>query len=169
MGSLKKEIIIFVAFLILFLFISTRDPEEPKEFVNDKVVSNYSNLFFNYKIIRYPTNVSIVSFTTENIDVGIVTDPWNLNFGIIPGNGSYIKRYMNLNNFREKYNRIYIKAYGNITPLIKFSKNFFSLKENESTVIEVGLYTDSADLGNYTGEIDVIIKIPKYESLSMFV
>lgn len=162
---MKKKIIIFAIVLIIFLFILTREPAEPKEFVNDKVVLNYSNLFFNYKIIRYPTSVNIVPFTVENIEVGIVTDPWNLKFGDIPGNGSYVKRYVNVKSFEEKYNIIKLKAYGNITPLVNFSKNDFVLGENESYAIEVNLYTNLFKIGSYNGEIDVIIKVPKYEFL----
>jgi hypothetical protein len=165
-GSLKKEVIIVVIVLIiLFFFIVTMEPSEPKEFVNDKVILNYTNLLFNYKIIRYPTSAEIVPFTEKNINIGFVTDPWNLKFGNTPGNGSYITRYIAITNLKEKYNKIKLKAYGNITPLVNFSKNNFVLNENESVAIEVNFNTDSAALGNYTGEIDIIIKVPKYDFL----
>lgn len=167
MGSLKKEVILIIiaAILIIFLFIVTIEPPEPKDFVIDKVVLNYSNAFFNYKTVRYPTSVSIVPSQEENFDIGFVTDPWNLKFGVAPGNGSYIKRFINVKNLNEGYNKISLKVYGNITPLVNFSKNNFILNENESTVVEVGLYTESAKIGNYTGEIDIIIKTPKYDFL----
>lgn len=168
MDSLKKEIIIFAIILIFFLFfIATQEPSEPKEFVTDKTILNYSNLFFNYKIIRYPTSVEIVSPLKENVTIGFVTDPWNLNFGIVPGNGSYVKRFIGITNLKEKYNKIKLKTYGNIAPLVNFSKNDFVLNENESVAIEVNLYTDTAEFGNYSGEIDVIVKVSKYDLLKL--
>ena len=166
-GSLKKEITIAIVILIIFLFIATLDPSGPTELVNEKNISNYSNLFFDYKIIRYPTSAEIIPATEENINLGIVTDPWNIKFGVIPGNGSYVKRYINIKNTNGNYSKIKLKVYGNITPLVNFSKNDFVLNENESVAVEVNLYTESAEFGNYSGEIDVIIKAPKYDFLKI--
>lgn len=166
---MKNEIIILIIILTVFLFVATIEPSEPKEFVNEKTVLNYSNLLFDYKIIKYPTYAEIVPYKGENIDLGIVTDPWNIKFGIIPGNGSYEKRYVSIKNSKESSSRIKLKTYGNITPLVNFSRNEFILNENESAAIEVILYTDSAEFGNYSGEIDVILKTPKYDLLEAFV
>jgi hypothetical protein len=160
------EIIAFVIILFIYLFIiAIQEPAEPTEFVTNKTILNYSNLFFTYKIIKYPTNVEIVSPLKGNVTLGFVTDPWNLNFGIVPGNGSYVKRFISVTNLKEKYNKIKLKTYGNITLLVNFSKNDFVL--NESAAIEVNLYTDTAEFGNYSGEIDVIIKVPKYDLLKV--
>jgi len=165
---MKKEIIIFTILVVIFLlFILPKELDEPKEFTKEKIASDYSNLLFNYKVIRYPTGAEIVNTATENIDVGVVTDPWNLKFGTIPGNNSYVKRYVGVTNLKEKYNKVKLKVYGNITPLVNFSKNDFVLDENESTVVEVNFHTDSAEFGNYTGEIDLVIKVPKYDFLKI--
>jgi hypothetical protein len=164
---LRNEVVAFIVVLAIFLFIATQEPSEPRELVNDKTVSNYSNLLFDYKILRYPTSVEIVSISEENINLGIVTDPWNIRFGSVPGNGSYVKRFISIKSSNSNYSKIRLKAYGNITPLVNFSKNDFALNGNESSAVEVALYTDSAELGNYTGEIDVIAKTPKYEFLKI--
>ena len=161
--SLRKEITIAIVILIIFLFIATIDPSEPTELANEKTITNYSNLFFDYKIIRYPTSAEIVPVTEENINLGVVTDPWNIKFGVIPGNGSSVRRYINIKNTNGNFSKIKLKTYGNITPLVNFSKNDFILNGNESAVIEVNLYSESADVGNYSGEIDVIVKAPKYD------
>jgi hypothetical protein len=166
-GTLKKNIIILaIIAAAIFLFLITRDPSDPKEFVKEKNITDYSNAFFYYKIIRYPTNIEIIQ-PQENVNLGIATDPWNLNFGSIPGNGSYVKRYVSVTNLNEKYNKIRLKPYGNITSLLNFSKNDFTMNENESTVVEVTLNTNNAEIGNYSGEIDAIIKVPKYDFLSV--
>jgi len=160
---MKNEIVTFIIVLIIFLyFLELQEPLEPKEIVNEKTILNYSSLFFNYKIIRYPTRVEVIK-PEENINVGVVTDPWNLNFGYIPGNGSSVKRYIGILNEDKKYSTVKLKAYGNISSLINFSKNDFVL--NESAAVEVILNTTFAEIGNYTGEIDIIIKVPKYDFL----
>lgn len=146
----------------MFLFVATLEPAQPKELVSEQTISNYSNLLFDYKIMSYPTGAEIVPYTGDNIDIGIVSDPWNIKFGIIPGNGSYGKRYISIKNSKGVPSRIELRAYGNISPLINFSANDFVLNQNQSSAIEVSLYTDSAGFGNYSGEIDVISKTPKY-------
>lgn len=168
MGSLKKDSIIFIIIVIIFLlFILTIEPPKPKEFVNDKAVLNYSNALFDYKIMRYPTSIEIGSPEDGNVNLGFVTDPWNLKFGVIPGNGSYVRRYVNIKNSKEKYSLINLEAYGNISSMINFSKNNFVLNENESAAVEIDLYTNSSEPGNYSGEIDIIIKVPKYDFLDV--
>jgi hypothetical protein len=165
---MKNRVVIALVLvaIVILLFILTRDPSEPKDLIRNTTALNYSNIFFNYKVIRYPTDVEITP-PESNMNVGVVTDPWNLDFGNLPGNGSYVKRYIGISNLKESYNRITIKPYGNITSLLNFSKNDFTLKENESVAVEVDMYTDSAKFGNYSGEIDVIIKVPKYNFLRM--
>jgi len=165
-GSLKKEITVAIVILIIILFVATLGPAGPTELTSEKTITNYSNLFFDYKIIRYPTSAEIVSSTEENINLGIVTDPWNIKFGVIPGNGSSVRRYINVNN-NGNFGKIKLRTYGNITPLVNFSKNDFTLNGNESAAIEVNLFTESVEFGNYSGEIDVIVKVPKYDLLKI--
>ena len=160
---MKKEIVVVAIVLIIFFFlIETVGPSEPKDLVNDTVILNYSNLLFNYKVIRYPTSAEIVPFSEKNINIGFVGDPWDLKFGTVPGNGSYITRYVSIKNSNESYNKIELKPYGNISTLVNFSNNNFVLNPNESVAVEVKFNTDSAAYGNYTGEIDIVIKVPKY-------
>ncbi|MFH1228917.1 MAG: hypothetical protein V1678_00645 [Candidatus Aenigmatarchaeota archaeon] len=165
---MKNAAITIAIIVVVFLLIASMGPFEPKEFVNEKEVLNTSSILFNYKIIRYPTSGEIISFNGDNIGLGVVTDPWNIKFGSVLGNGSTIKRYISIKNSQEKYSRISLKAYGNITSLVKFSKNNFVLTENESSAVEIVFDTGNSSYGNYTGEIDVVFKTPKYDLLQIF-
>jgi len=164
---MKKETKIFLILLtVLFLIlISLQELPEPQDFVKERTFTNYSNLFFYYEITRYPSGVEVVSSTPidENVTLGFVVDPWNLNFGIVPTNGSYVKRHIELTNLREIPTRINLKVYGNITPLVSFSENNFVLHENEKVTIDVYLFTNNTEIGNYLGEVDVIAKKPRYD------
>jgi hypothetical protein len=142
-------------------------PFQPKEFVTDMQVINSSSLIFGYKIVRYPTSAEVLSYDGGNLSMGFVTDPWNIKFGSVLGNGTTVKRYISIKNNLEKYSRFSLKAYGNITPMVSFSKNDFVLMQNESAAIEVVFDTGNYSYGNYIGEIDVISKTPKYDLLQI--
>ncbi len=136
-------------------------------FVTNKTVVNYSTLLFNYEIARYPSSVEITIIDVNETVLGFVTDPWNLNFGMIPGNGSFVKRNIELANTDEKDIKIILKAYGNISSLVVFSKNNFILKPGEKVSIDIFLYSKNFEPGNYSGEIDVIAQKDIYNFLSI--
>jgi len=166
MKEKKKIILVSLAFFVLFLIL-TNLPYEPKGFVANRTFETHSDLFFNYEIIRYPSRVEVseVISSQEKLTLGVVVDPWNLNFGIIPAGKNFATRFIDLANLREKDAKVSFKVYGNISPLVNFTKNDFILKPNESATIEVKFYAESAKIGNYSGEIDVIVQRPKYEFL----
>ena len=167
--KLKEKALMTVSFLIivfLFIYSNSREPSEPKEFVKNKTFTNFSNVFFSYEITRYPSNVEIMPIKqVNNTLIGLVTDPWNINFGIIPGNGTYVKRNIELTNLKERESKIVLKTYGNISPLVSFSKNDFIIKPNEKVSIDIFLFSNETEPGNYSGEIDVIAKKPIYNFL----
>lgn len=157
-----------VVIICSFIFTNLQEPPEPKEFVKNKTFANYSTLFFNYEITRYPSSVEIKSIKlNETTIIGFVTDPWNINFGIIPGNGTFVKRNIELTNLKDKDSKIILKTYGNITPLVSFSKNNFILHTKEKVSIDVFLFSNKTEIGNYSGEIDIIIQKPIYNFLSI--
>ena len=63
--------------------------------------------------------------------------------------------------------KIILKAYGNISPLVVFSKNNFVLEPKEKVSIDVFLHSKDFEPGNYSGEIDVVSQKPIYNFLSI--
>ncbi len=157
-------IVVFVA-ILLIIISNFREPPEPQEFVKNKSFATYSTLFFNYEIERYPTSVEIrpTNQTIETV-LGVVTDPWNLNFGIVPAKG-FTTRNIEVSNTKEKNIKIILKCYGNITPLVVFSKNNVILTPGEEVSIDIFLYSKGFEPGNYSGEIDVIAQKDIYNFL----
>ncbi|MFH1473656.1 MAG: hypothetical protein ABIE55_02060 [Candidatus Aenigmatarchaeota archaeon] len=162
-------IVVLVFLVVAFLFIFSKQPPVPEEFVSIRTVENYSTFFHNYEILRYPSSVEIMPIENlnETIVIGFVTDPWNINFGIIPGNGSYVTRTIEVSNKGGDNNEVFLNAYGNISPLVVFSKNNFILKPDEKASIEIFLYSKDSEPGNYSGEIDVVSKKAIYNFLSI--
>jgi hypothetical protein len=157
---MKRIILLASIIAIVFIVFNMRLPPEPAEFVNNKTVGSFSTIFFDYEIFRYPSNVEIkrVDTTKENITLGFATEPWNINFGAIPGNGTFVQRNIVLSNPKSKDFRVILKAYGNVSGMISFSKNDFVLKPNEKASIDISLNSSNMELGNYSGEIDVIVQ-----------
>jgi hypothetical protein len=161
----KKWVIIALMMIFLVLFLKYRPSSV--ELVENRTFVTYSDLFFSYEITKYPSSVEIVEAkpAQEKLTIGLTVDPWNLNFGIIPEGKNFGTRFISLSNLKEKDAKVSFKVYGNISPFVKFSNNNFLLHPNESLTIKVNFYAEGAKIGNYSGEIDVIVQRPKYDFL----
>ena len=138
-------------------------PKAPATFVKNQTMDTDENALFTYEINRYPANVRISNTTGENITVGFALEPGSINFGIVPTGGSAGKRFITLQNIAEKQSKITLTAYGNISQMVQFSDNNFLLSKDAPKSIEIIIQTKNETmLGNYSGEIDIIVKKPKY-------
>ncbi len=169
--SKKVHYAVFAAILAAVIFILVYggittilfSPQAPAEFVENQTLATDENALFTYEINRYPASVRISNTTGKNITVGFALEPGSINFGIIPSGGSSGKRFITLENIAEKPSKIRLIAYGNISQMIKFSDNNFLLSKDAPKPIEIVLETkNETALGNYSGEIDIIVKKPKY-------
>ncbi len=153
-------LIVLVATLVIFLFTISNPPRA--EFVKNMTSESYGDLFFTYQVTRYQSDAEVSNNQTV---VGITIDPWNLNFGIISSGGGG-RRSIVLSNMQEKASRVDMQAYGNITPMVEFKKNNFVLHSNENVTVEIRFRAaNNTAVGNYTGEIDVVIRKPRYDFL----
>jgi hypothetical protein len=152
----KIVLIISIIFLVLLL-AGNMKPSIPTE------ESFASNLFFNYEITRYPSSAEVISVLLgKNITIGVDIGPDNLNFGAIPGNGSISKRFINLTNL-DKNARVYLEAVGTIKPFVGFDKNDFLINSNEKITVSVFFNTTNANIGNYSGNIYLVVERSKYD------
>lgn len=164
--KIKNFLLVLIIALFLIALPARIQETEPEEFVENMTFTTYSDLFFDYEITRYPTGVEITpsKFLEKESVIGVVIDPWNLKFGIVPTGGSFVRRYVELTNVMERAGKVSFKVYGNIKPLVSFSKNDFILHENENSTVTVFLSATNVT-GNFSGEIDVIAQKPKYDFL----
>ena len=160
--KLKIIILVFILIIVLF-FLSKNIRLSVKGFVTNRTFEKSEDIIFNYEITKYPCNFEIIKTKPEeDIFIGVTVDTWNLNFGTIQA-GNSARRYIELTNSKDESVKINFNVYGNITPLITFNKNNFVINENETSKITVSLTTANTTFpGNYSGEIDVVTKIPKY-------
>jgi hypothetical protein len=127
-------------------------------------------LFFNYEMTEYPSSAEVSSAVPVNntVTIGVVVDPWNLNFGIIPQGNNYGTRFVDLGNMKENDAKVSFKIYGTIAPFVTFSKNNFMLHSKENTTVQLNFNASTAQIGNYTGQIDVVVQRPKYDFVYSF-
>ena len=159
---MKKLIIAIILILVLgMFFIFPENPETTANFITNRTFEKSEDIFFNREIVMYPSNVNIISpENPSDVAIGIVGDPWNLNFGILPV-GVNGKRFVNLANYKEITSKVRLVCYGDICSKISFDKNDLILREGDEEKITVTLNTASSVPGDYSGEIHIVSEIPK--------
>ncbi|MEM3393687.1 MAG: hypothetical protein QXY79_01405 [Candidatus Methanomethylicia archaeon] len=163
----KKTLLLFISILLILLILLTNFPYQPRGLIENRTFEKHSDLLFTYEITRYPTSAQVLPNTLnqEKLTLGFVIDPWNLNFGIVPPGQNFVTRFIELTNLKDKNAKILLKVYGNISSFVNFTKNNFILKPNETITVEVNFYAEKVEIGNYSGEIDVVVQRPKYDFL----
>lgn len=166
-SGLKRFLAVFALIPLMLIFLAAAAflsvPSPTGRIIDNRTVEIDENLFFTYEVQRYPSVVEISNASSINLSIGFSLEPWNLNFGIVPTGGSMGKRFLTLQNSEDAPANLQLKAYGNISPMVGFSENNFLLSKGTPRPIEIMLNTEKDTLpGNYSGEIDVIVKKPKY-------
>lgn len=173
---MKKKGVAIIALAVVFLFFLssytaslTFTFKTPVNSVANRTIETYSDAFFDYELIRYPSRAEIADPRkfSEEFSIGFNLDPWNLDFGLIPGNGSFSKRFINLTNNGNDA-KVVLATYGNISDMISFSSNNFMLKKSAKSSVDVSFNTGRFLEGSFGGEIDVIIQKPKYVFIRWF-
>lgn len=155
---------IILIFLCLFLFFTLIFFYEkslvPQDEIRNKTVFIKENIIYKYEITRYPARVETANLLLPNSSkiIGISNDPWFFDFGLIPiGPGNYAQKTVNLANKGNSSVRVILKAFGNISNMVLFEKNNFNLIGNDTVNVILNV-TEDIPQGNYTGEIDIIIR-----------
>lgn len=159
---IKVLILIFIVLISLFLIYEGyfyNKFKVKKDFVSNMTTEKNVGLFFVYETVKYPSNVEIIKLEKKsNITLGMTTDPWNLNFGVIPI-GIESRRFINLANKNEEIYKVEIQVYGNISPMVDFDKNNFILRKDDEVKVTALLNsTLSKGTGKFMGEIDILSK-----------
>jgi len=158
--------ILIIAFFIIFgeLFGSYQTQSNYVKNETRTKNNNYPfgyNIFFDEYIIKYPINVTIIKVMNQSFKVGISSDTDKLNFGKLPLYFSERKN-IKINNPTTKPIEIKLKSYGNITEFIHYPDK---LIVNSKTSKLVTIMLNATKLGYYDGELDVIVRSPRYNFL----
>ncbi len=162
MGLVSKSFLVIILILLVFVLIKLTFNTN---FIGSFFVERTEKLFYIFELEKkYETKVSIIKKqNSSELFLGVTSD--NLEFGVL-SHDTVSKRFLNLANDDEMDYKILLITTGNISPMVKFDRNDFILHEGETVKITVSLDPSLAsNLGNYTGEISVISKKPKFSFL----
>ncbi|MBN2518298.1 MAG: hypothetical protein JXB14_05615 [Candidatus Altiarchaeota archaeon] len=160
----KALIVVFVLFAIIGLWFHhelTRLPPTPAVFVAGRDSTMEESAFFNITTVKYGTSAVVKSLEVINqtVKMGVSTDPNEINWGVVP-KGVFVGKTMNLGNTRPTDAKVNIAVHGDIKPFVSVvGGDTFILKSGESKSVE--LLFNASEIGEYVGEIDVYIRIPK--------
>lgn len=150
-------LVVFALTLVVLSLVSS-PVKEPVAFVENRTVITKSDLFYEYQITKYPTKVEIVESEDDlSKMIGISTEPWIFDFGVIPQTQASVKKILTLNDIKEGKLNVELTVFGNISDMVSFSKNDFYLEGDEEVFVFLNV-TEETKLGNYNGEIDIIVK-----------
>jgi len=160
------SILTLVGAFILFLFLPINEP--PNTFVENRTVSHKDSIFFKQDTVRYPAKAIVknLTFVDNKVKIGIASQTYELNFGEIPIE-VVVRKTILLKNNEMRPVKVKFAIFGNITPYIELDENYIILEPLESREIEVKL--NATTIGEFNGELDVIVKSPKYDFLVPFI
>lgn len=131
----------------------------------EKIVAERSeNIFFEKHIIRVPAKGAIIPRIVDNngtITAGVSVDSDRLDFGRIQSNLSGITRLVNITYpFNTGSVKICVMSQGDIQKFLETPNREFVMSSGEKR--EVAIRFSGSAIGNFTGEVDVLAKKPKY-------
>jgi len=120
------------------------------------ITAGLTSLIYSYVIVDevrvYKSSVIVSDF------VGIDASRDSLRFGAVTPGGTS-KRNITISNTRTYGLRTNIMATGNLSPMVKFSDNYFWLEPNESRTVSLMAFVPSdAAQGTYNGTIKFYFK-----------
>jgi hypothetical protein len=136
----------------------------PQTYAGAIVRENRPGIFFDTIVDRFPakSEVSPPRVTNQTLNMGLSTDTDKLDFGVVSQNQT-VRKFL---NFGSQYPALKacVVSYGSISPFITVERPSFYISEGETG--EAMLEFSAPKLGNFTGEVDMITKRPKYDILS---
>ena len=167
---LVLEIVVYLILMVALIAygVSNETYKLPDDYVDNESVDHYSGFFMMNDLVRYPAkaNVTTLNLSDRNIKVGVAAQTYELNFGNVPQNIT-IRKFINLRNGEKGPVRICAKARGSIAPHVYFHPgDDMILSGGEQKDIEIAFNSSRTDL--YGGEIDLVVRKPKYGILEYF-
>ncbi|MFH1834962.1 MAG: hypothetical protein ABH851_02105 [Methanobacteriota archaeon] len=172
-GKSKAPVLIIglVILLVVFTVIGikfwgnyTRLPGDPGDYVENITVTDGGNLLFKEKIMRYPSKIGVVTFEVgKNIRMGFATQPNELNFGLL-SQGMSAHKFIELQNNEVYPTKIHVVPYGGVKDFVVLNEKEVVLEPGEKKSVQITM--NATEVGEYVGEIDLVIRTPKNPLIS---
>jgi hypothetical protein len=154
----KKYVAIAIIVAILaFLAASFFEFTDYEKTSGSIVYGERHNLFFDYSYFIYPAHIN-VSSDKNNVSIGFDVSLEKIDFGAVVTEGTISRKYINVTNNEKVPVTIEARKYGNISDMVSFIGNDFTLGAGETSQIEIDAKPGAIQSGDYYGQIEIIIK-----------
>lgn len=153
---------VIIAGAALYL-LSPTPSQDDAPIVTERTFVVESDALYEYETTMYPSWVEVTASgeAEDPLTIGVVVDTDNLNFGSIPAGDNFGKRVVSLQNLRGQDAKVSLRARGGIEPFVEFGQNDFVLGPDQRATVDILFRASGAPVGNYTGQIDVVVKRSK--------
>lgn len=157
-------VVVIAAAAFLWAVLYADQTPAPQTYASAIVRENRQGIFFDTIVDRFPAKavVSLPRVENQTLNMGLSTDTDKLDFGVVSQNQT-VRKFL---NFGSQYPvlKACVVSYGGISQFITVDRQSFSIAEGETG--ESMLEFSSPDVGNFTGEVDMITKRPKFDLLA---
>ncbi|VVB52449.1 Uncharacterised protein [uncultured archaeon] len=131
-------------------------------------VNQDMSLLYKEKVYRFPANFTVLpsDIGSSKLNIGVATDTASLNFGIVPV-GFNVTKTLNITSPESNNAKIFIRVKGNISSQLNPSSDSVNLAPGTKNIVT--LVAAGTEIGEYSGEVQVIIKVPRYFFMSPFI
>lgn len=150
-----------------FFYELTVMPPAPSELVKSRNIEESESYLFYTKLDRIPMRGNITPFIMVNktLPIGIAAQTDEFNWGRVP-EGVEVVKFLEIGNRRGRDGKVNIMVYGDIRPYIKVGSEEFIIKNGTKEEIQISFEGNAS--GSYSGEVDVLVRIPKYDFVVPF-
>jgi len=172
-GKTGKPLVIVGIFFFLFLIgiallLSLEKNPSRGTFVKVVKFEQKKTPLFIQEVVRYPAYGNVTPFLlagNKSIKIGVSSQTDALNFGVLSENLT-VRKFINLRNNKESKVKVCFFSYGGIKPFVRIKGNNFIMGGKEAREVEIAF--NATKIGSYLGEIDVVIRRPRYGLLQYF-
>ncbi len=148
--------------LLIPVFLALFFRSLPKQLSDEPSVVVRDFLVFTEEITSYPAKVTFIKNSKR---IGISSDVDKIDFGIV-ATGTKVRKKIFLFNNNPCSVRVYIIPRGSIAEVVEAERSF-TLRPFENKTVELTAF--SLKEGNYTGEIEVLIRKPRFGWLTWLI
>lgn len=151
-----------VAFLLVCVGLSTEKYSLPQDYVEKNSKEGSNGMLVTNTIVRYAVraNVTPLNLSNRNLTVGVASQTDELNFGNVPKNIT-IRKFININNSEPGPVRVCIVKRGDIADRMFITQgDTMTIGGGGSREIELNF--NSTEVRTYRGELDIVVRKPRY-------
>ncbi|HEX33027.1 MAG TPA: hypothetical protein ENG01_01270 [Candidatus Aenigmarchaeota archaeon] len=152
-----KRVILPVVVIIIIAIAIVMSPfyVPPSDYVKNVTTYQKKGPFYMLLVYRYPVKANVTD-VGERANIGVSTDKDRINFGSV-SKTLVVRKFLVIKNYENKTADVSLYIYGNVSAYAEIMENHFKLAPLSNKTVE--LKFNATDIGYYTGELDVVMRV----------